>query len=226
MIDKYQQLNYKKPASLIFCALLICCFSCSKGPQTETIVYENDFEQNDLTGVTNGQFFSFNNSTVLGRYNNSGFKIQVNDLPEHDLVQISFDLYIHDSWDGNSTVGSGVGGPDIWEMKVDGTTYISTTFSNLPCQSTCSPQSYPGNYSNNNTNPRTGAFLVDLPSVCVPAAQGGGSSLYKISKTIRQTESTLVLECIDQLIQDNAADRLCDESWSVDNVIIKAVTLN
>lgn len=214
---------------LYLCVVIGCLFapvSCSKGLQTQTQVYQNDFENNTEPDITGGRIFSYNRTKVLGRYNNAGFKLNLNDLPDHDLVKITFDLYIHDSWDGNSTVGGGVGGPDIWELSVDGAEYISTTFSNLPCPQTCSPQSYPRNYSNNNTNPRTGASQVDLPAVCTPLEEGGGTSVYKISKTVEHSKNALILECIDRLKQDNTADKLCDESWSVDNLTIDVIKLN
>src|SRR5690606_23756276 len=104
----------------------------AKKVQKETEVYSNDFESSDLTGITNGILESYNNTMVLGRYNTGGFELSVSELPPHDLVQITFDLYIHDSWDGNEMIED-IGGPDIWQMTVDGKLYINTTFSNAVC---------------------------------------------------------------------------------------------
>ncbi|MGB4774734.1 MAG: hypothetical protein WBP45_06165 [Daejeonella sp.] len=205
--------------------LAILIISCSKGPQKETEVYKNDFENNDLLNFTNAKITAYNNSQVLGRYNSEGFTAQVGNLPKHDLLRITFDLYIHDSWDGNQEA---IGGPDIWEFKADGNTYISTTFSNTPCApgTFCPPQSYPANYLNNNNFPLAGAYRTDLPGACSLSGNPGGTIQYKIEKIIRHSANQLTIHCFDKLVQTNTADPLCDESWSIDNLQVKAIQLN
>ena len=203
--------------------LLFVHVSCKTHVQNEVEVYNNDFEGNNLAGIDNGIVSLYNGSFVLGQYNNGYFNITLHNLPKHDLATISFDLYIHDSWDGNKTAPDG---PDIWQMLVDGNTYINTTFSNLPCiaGNFCSPQSYPSNYPNNYNNPKTGAYRTDLPGVC-SQARPNGTTLYKITKTFTHTSQTLLLQCLDKLVQTNSPDPKCDESWSVDNITIKVITL-
>jgi hypothetical protein len=205
----------------------VFALSCKRHvTSSETLVYTNDFEGNNLSNIDNAIISQFNNSKVLGLYNsntNKGyFKLSVNNLPKHDLITISFDLYIHDSWDGNITY---LDGPDIWQMKVDDAIYVNATFSNLACiaGNFCPPQSYPFNYPNSYNNPRKGAYRTDLPGVCNMAGPNG-TSQYKITKTFAHSSSTIELQCLDKLIS-NAADKLCDESWSVDNINIKAITL-
>ena len=65
------------------------------------LVYENDFENMNLREIDGGDFMSFNNTTVLGNFNNDGFTLFLEDVGDHEYVFISFDLYIHGSWDGN-----------------------------------------------------------------------------------------------------------------------------
>ena len=204
--------------------LLIGCFStCAKETKSDVVVYENDFESGNLMDITSGKIASFNSTKVLGRYNNSGFKLALTGLPAHTLVEISFDLYILDSWDGNKL---GVDGPDIWNMKVDGKDYIYTTFSNGNCGGGfCLPQSYPNAYKNSDNNPATGAFNKSLKGACHFSTMVGGASMYKITKRIQHNGSNLTLECLDQLIQTNVIDPLCDESWAVDNIKIRAINL-
>lgn len=206
--------------------LLLMLFNCKKDVKTVTEVYNNTFETEDLTGITGGAIDKFNNTKVLGRYNNGSFSLLVNNLPKHDLIAVSFDLYINDSWDGNEVSG-GIDGPDIWEMLLDNSTYINTTFSNSYCApgTLCSPQSYPNDYPNNNHNPKSGATISNLPGACSKISDQGGSSLYRITKTISHTNSTFLLQCLDHLVQTNALDKKCDESWSVDNIKIEAITL-
>jgi len=210
------------------CLLVVMAFflaSCAKGPQEESVYYFNDFENLDLNEITNGSIVGFNGSRVLGRYNNGGFKLQLDNLPSHDMLEISFDLYLHDSWDGVLN-GDNLGGPDIWQMYIDGNIFIDAAFSNQDCPvQTCVSQSYPANYPNSNNAPKTGAYRRDLPGYCHLAGQIGGSSQYKIVKKIRHNGNLFTLECMDKLKQLNATSPICDESWSVDNIKVKLINL-
>ncbi|WP_316737861.1 hypothetical protein [Pedobacter aquatilis] len=200
--------------------------SCAKEVKSEQEVYFNDFETNKVDGIANASVETYDGSKVLGRYNSSGFDLNLNNLPTHKLVEISFDLYIHDSWDGNKVSG-GLDGPDIWKFLVDGQLYVNATFSNEDCNNSgfCPPQSYPADYPNSYNNPKTGAANPSLPGVCNLAGKIGGTSLYKITKVIEHSKSNLLMQCRDQLIQTNAPDAKCDESWSVDNIRIKVINL-
>jgi hypothetical protein len=212
--------------NILFVISLIFIFSCKKNVNNEVEVYSNDFESSNLSNIDNGIINNFNGTAVLGNYNNGSFALTVSNLPKHDLVKISFDLYIHDSWDGNKLAPDG---PDIWKMLVDGNPYISASFSNAKCRVGggifCSPQSYPLDYPNNNSNPKVGAYRTNLPGFCGLITDPNGSTLYKIEKIIRHSNKTLILQCLDKLVQTNAADPKCDESWSIDNIKIKAITL-
>nr|WP_068892638.1 hypothetical protein [Pedobacter panaciterrae] len=212
---------------LLFFLCIILLGACAKDYRNQAEVYNNDFEQNNLVGISGGEIETFNNSKVLGRYNNGGFELSLTNLPEHDLIDISFDLYIHDSWEGNKPGQDDVEGPDIWQLLVNNTVYINTTFSNIVCQPGyfCDPQSYPANYPNYNNNPKSGVSNRNLPGACSMAGVIGGTSLYKISKQIRHSDKQLLLKCLDKLVQKNVADPKCDESWSIDNLKIKAIRL-
>jgi hypothetical protein len=164
----------------------------------------------------------------MGNYNNDQFNLLLDDLPEHVLIDVSFDLYIHDSWEGNQQFNDYENGPDIWQFKVDNKTYISTTFSNIDCSpgNFCAPQAYPSDYPNNNNNPKSGAINRDLPGFCRYVNKPNGSTLYQIHKSISHSDKRLLIQCLDQLKQSNVTDKLCDESWSVDNIIIKVINLD
>lgn len=200
--------------------------SCKKTIRSEVEVYNNNFETGNLSNIQNGIIGQFNASSILGQYNNGNFALTVNNLPKHDLVTVNFDLYIHDSWDGNKSAPDG---PDIWEMLVDGNPYINTTFSNDPCATGggifCAPQAYPFDYPNSDHNPKSGAYKTNLPGFCSKKNDPNGTTMYKIEKTFRHSNSSLLLQCLDQLVQTNTSDPKCDESWSVDNIIIKTITL-
>ena len=206
---------------------IVCTIGCKKSVRSEVEVYSNDFESGRLESITGGTIERYMNNHVMGRYNNQSFTVNLSNLPNHNLLEISFDLYIHDSWDGNLSGDFGRNGPDIWQMIVDGNTYINTTFSNSDCGSDtfCNPQSYPLNYLNNNNNPKTGAFNKELPGVCLRAGETGGTSLYKITRSVSHTSSSVAIQCLDHLIQTNTENPKCDESWSVDNISVKAISL-
>ncbi|MGA9650676.1 hypothetical protein, partial [Pedobacter sp.] len=110
---------------------------------------------------------------------------------------------------------------------VDGNLYINTTFSNVFCDNSgfCPPQSYPQDYPNFNNNPKSGAANSNLPGVCNLKGQTGGTTLYKITKIIEHSKASLLLQCRDQLVQTNASDPKCDESWSIDNLRVKVINL-
>lgn len=209
---------------IFFVIPLILSLSCNTHVSKQAVVYNNDFEKGDLSNISGGFISQFNGSAVLGQYNNGFFALTVNNLPKHDLITISFDLYIHDTWDGNKPAPNG---PDVWEMLVDGNTYINATFSNDPCVAgnLCSPQSFPFDYPNNYNNPKTGAYRTDLPGVCSMKNVIGWTTQYKIVKTFTHSNNTLLLQCLDKLVQTNTTDPKCDESWSVDNINIQAITL-
>ena len=84
----------------IFLLVLITLFSCSKSDellQRNELVYNNDFESGNLDAIDGAQLMTFNNTTVLGNYNNDGFTLNLDNIGAHDFIYISFDLYIHDS---------------------------------------------------------------------------------------------------------------------------------
>jgi hypothetical protein len=49
--------------------------------------------------------------------------------------------------------------------------------------------------------------------------------MYKIQKEIRHEKGTLVIEFKDLLKQSNAQYPICDESWSLDNLVVTTSVL-
>ena len=214
---------------LLFIFLIL--FSCSY-PEIiyDELVYENDFESNNLNEIDGGIISFFNESNVLGDYNNGGFTIHLDDVKDHDYVFISMDLYIHGSWDGNSNGFKENDKADKWgiEFKPDMDLFkdaesdrFITTFSNSPCWSNyCLKQSFPDQFPFDN-NPHTGSAKIDLPKKCENSFFGGKSSLYKVEKVFKSSGEGIVIRIFDELYQPNAIDNFgnsqqkCDESWSV-----------
>ena len=207
----------------------------------DELIYDNDFENNDLSKIDGGGFSSFNNTTVLGDYNNDGFTLHISDVGSHEYIFVSFDLYIHGSWDGNFNGFDTNDKADKWiiEYRPDMDLFkdtasdkFVTTFSNSPCwPNYCLRQSYPENYPFEN-NPKTGSFKTDLDRKCDNNFFGGKTSLYKIEKSFRSNGDAVVLRFYDELYQPNAIDKdgivqnKCDESWSLDNLKVRVISYN
>ena len=216
-----------------FLLVLITLFFCCKPDELtrNELVYNNDFESGNLDAIDGAQLITFNNTTVLGNYNNDGFTLSLNDIGAHDLIYISFDLYIHDTWDGNLN-GFNPDKADAWviELISDFDTDPSnpsdlweTSFSNSVCNPVyCLRQSYPEDFPFENL-PRKGSSRL-LPGLCSLESDENGTSLYTIEKGFEHTGNALLINFYDKLYQPNVADERCDESWSLDNLKVRVIT--
>ena len=197
-------------------------FGCVKSGYNESLVYNNNFKSGSTEKLSGAILYKYNGDTYIGRYNNDGFTLSLDNLPPHKAIQITVEPHMHDTWDGNNNYG-GIDGPDIWEMSLDGSRIVYATFSNSPCNALyCEFQSYPADYYGIiNNPPRTNAFS-DMPSIC----SGGDdfkTSVYKIEKTIRHTGSKATITMRDYLVQKNVPDPKCDESWSLGALVVKLI---
>ncbi len=82
------------------------------------------YSVDDFTGFTGDERWSVSNTDVdntgnefLGRFGNQTIEYTISELGNHDNIHVSFDLYILDSWDGES-----------WNMYVNGELIISRSF--------------------------------------------------------------------------------------------------
>ena len=219
--------------------LILITNSCSYPEMIRNeLVYFNNFEDQDLEKIDGGGFIEFNNTTVLGDFNNDGFTLFLDNIGDHDYVFISFDLFIHGSWDGNFNGFSENDKADKWimEFKPDMDLFkdpssdnFTTTFSNSPCwPNYCLRQSYPEVYPSEN-NPKTGSFKVDLDKRCPKSFFGGKTTLYQLEKGFKSNGDNIVVRFYDELYQPNAIDKdgitqsKCDESWSMDNLSVRVI---
>ena len=232
----------------LFCIILFNMLfftSCSYPELTrDELIYSNNFEDNKLDEIDGGVISEYNNNRVIGNFNNSGFTLHVNNLGKHDFIYITFDLYIHGSWDGNSNGFNPKDHgfedqPDLWimDLRPEMLNFQSldfqrfqTTFSNSPCFPTfCLKQSYPNSFPFTN-NPKTSAQEINLTENCVsPGWNNQKTSLYKIEKGFDHSGEALIIRFHDKLFQPNAINSQgesiakCDESWSMDNIKIRVI---
>lgn len=209
---------------IVSVAIINLFSSCQEKLLEELTIYSNDFSSMDLDGIDSDEgLYMYNNRNVLGIFNNQGFTLTINNLPGHNMVRISLDLYIHNYWNGNS---QGVEGPDIWNMHIDNSPIIHTTFANTSCSSTyCQYQSFPENMVRSFI-PKTEAYDSNLPGLFDQRSNLGWTTLYKINKIIPHNQASLSIKCYDQLIQENVPVPKEDESWSVGKIEVSILNVN
>ena len=225
--------------NIFFLLIIVSINSCSYPEMVRNeLVYDNNFEGELLEKIDGGSISEFNNTKVIGDFNNDGFTLFLEDIGYHEYVFITFDLYIHGSWDGNFNGFKENDKADKWIMELNpdmdlfrdpSSHNFITTFSNSPCwQNYCLRQSYPEPYPFENI-PNKGAFEVNLEEKCKSNFFGGPSSLYKIEKGFKSSGNNLVIRFYDELYQPNAIDKngipqmKCDESWSMDNLKVRVI---
>jgi hypothetical protein len=204
---------------LIIAFFGLLCQSCTKNLTITNIVYQNDFNRSSTTniitfnyyGATEGKIFFFNGSKVLGPFNNEGVDVNIDSIPEHNVLEISFDLYTHDNWEGNKPTPNGV--PDLYVIRYDGNPRFMTTFSSNPQYKHSFPQWFPeGN------NPAYGnAIRTDLPGRCAWKDKKNGTAMYKIVQQFGHTNKSFQISLSDAL---QPYGSICEKSWSIDNLKI------
>lgn len=165
------------------------------------LLFQDDFESGPQPGwIGASRERTPSGANVLGRYSRGGPGLQISNIGEHSELEIEFDLHIIHTWDGSSQFG-----PDIFEVRVDGASVFSNTFSNLQG----SPQTYPvpGSAAG------TGAILFDqlgYPSIF----EGFENSTYKIKLRVPHTASSVRLD----FLGGSALEPVSNESWAIDNL--------
>lgn len=214
-----------KQGGLIFW-LIVSIFgisSCTDTLESSKIVYDNDFSDMNLAGFENGKLFVFQNDTVAGYYHNDEVSLNLENLPSHNMLKITTEILIHDSWDGNPD--DGMSGPDYWFFGVDNAEVFRTTFSNSPCESTyCLHQSYPNTYFRQNV-PKSGSVQTNLPGLCIFGAFSNYTTRYSISKIIEHTSTRVGIYWNSELRQEGNPDPVCDESWSLAKVTVEVLNV-
>ncbi|MCO6359510.1 hypothetical protein [Roseivirga pacifica] len=219
--------------STILPFLLLFCLGCSKNSVDEQVIFWDDFEQTNSPEVgsdvgyytfhnADERYIEFNGSRNLGQFERGGITLNLGGIPEHDYLRISFDLYIHDKWEGNGERGNG---EDVFIMNIDGATLYFSSIINTKCQTQeCEGvQSFP-DIIKTTTNPENAEVKnASLPGLCHYKGEIGGSKLIQIARKYPHATSDLKLR-IAADIKDAGPD-LCYKSWSIDNLKVTSVEL-
>jgi Ca2+-binding RTX toxin-like protein len=153
-----------------------------------------------------------NNRGFLGPFGDETVTLDLDNLPAHTLLNISFDLFVIGSWNGNA---AGPNGPDRFQFRVDGGTHLDTTFSN-----TATNQAFPGAFAignfaaktNANESNTLGYGLTGVPASQPPA--NPADAVYRLSFTVPHVANTLSLDFEAMLASIDF------EQWGIDNVTV------
>jgi len=198
--------------------------ACEDKLVSEKQFYFYDFSSNDENKFSNLRLLNFNGVPVAGNYHNEELTLTLSNLSDHNILKLTVEILIHDSWDGNQNIP--IAGPDFWYITVDGEEVLRTTFSNSPCESTyCLRQSYPQDYFRQNF-PKAGAIQTNLPGLCLFGNRSNYTTKYRISKLISHNKSGVTVVFGDELKALNSPDPRCDESWSVSKVEVIGMIVN
>ena len=196
--------------------------ACKKNITIREKIYFEDAEDgiaNNVSAITGtGNSYGsmvrpFAGTNVIGNFNNTVLNLVIDNMPNHNMVYVSFDLYTHDRWEGNRVGLPGI--VDVWNVRVNEEFHLSTTFSNIRSQ----PQSFPEWIGDSKNISRGNAIDTLLPGNCLWEAKPNGTSKYKIAFARPHTSSNFTLSLNDAL-----QGSYCEKSWSIDNILIEAIT--
>lgn len=173
------------------------------------VIYSNDFESvvgsewsNTSTAVTPAGARKF-----LGQFGNQTVSLTLDDLSIHNMVSLSLDLFVINSWDG-----VGPNGPDVWTLGVEGgPMLLNTTFSNV--EELGRKQSYPDSYPGAEYPAGTGAAEIDTLGYTYY-----GNSVYHLEYSFAHSDDSIVFNFSASGLQG-----INDESWGIDNVTVDVV---
>jgi hypothetical protein len=218
--------------SLIILNISFLLSGCLNDQVQETTIYFNDFEHG-LDGTTptkstsyfqNGRIENYNGSKVLGRYGFDGLFLNLDSIPPFDMIEVSFDLFIHDNWEGNGNSDNN-NEPDIWIFNIDGQNIVYSTFVNTLCQTQdCNTQqSFPNRLGSINPE-NADALKTNLPGACQFDSVLGGTKQYRYSKKFNLSGSAVEFFIAAQLSGVTSTD-YCLKSWSIDNFKVTGITI-
>jgi hypothetical protein len=152
----------------------------------------------------------------LGLFGNQLIKLTLDNLPLHDSVDVTFDMYVVATWDGNVTTENG---PDLFRV-LDlscNTLYSSTTsFARMEGAN----QSYPDRYPAGNHLKETGAIeklMINNEQVSF------GATIYRLNYRFAHDCTKLQLG-LNALLNDISSN-FQNESWAIDNFKLRLSTV-
>lgn len=210
---------------------IVVLVSCLRGQPEAVVIYENDFEDDRLNrgagltvlgGTVSQSYLNFNGSRVFGRFGTGGINVDFDNLGSHDIVEVAYDLYIHDNWEGNGVSGND---PDVAILNIDLATIYFSSIVNTLCTTQSCPevQSFPNIIGNGVASENANVKDPTLEGACFWKGQVGGTKLIRIEE--RRFHSDLTLRINIGANLSNAGTDFCKKSWSIDNLKITTLRI-
>lgn len=182
------------------------------------LVYSQDFESevDDRWSHRKTSVTPVGNQRFLGALGPEVVTLVLKELPKHQLLSISFDLYLIRSWDGSNAYW----GPDIWQLSLfNGPALVRTTFSNCKMVGN-NQQAYPDNYPCPHHPGWTAA--AETQSLGYYWADHKCDSVYRIRAVFPHTERKVAFQ-FASFCNDRHDEEVTDQSWGIDNLHIEAL---
>lgn len=195
---------------------LVSLVALAMGSVGNAVVYVTDFESGVGSEWSASNTESFNSTTVLGQFDNSSVSLTLSGLTAGEVVTVTFDLYIRDSWDGNDTSY----GPDHFRFLNGSTALMDTTFANTSDHR----QSFPDPFG-------VGDYAAFYHSDDRDIQNGGtlpngyyGNSLFNFGGSLNAGFSTMATGSTMTLTWEaSGLQGVGDEGWNLDNVAVRSV---
>ena len=209
-----------RPSRLVLIVLALAFLFAGRSASAQnTTVYSNNFTagagaewSNNSIDTTPGTA-SHAADKFLGQFGNQSTTLTLNGLANHTSINVTFDLYMIRTMDGN-----GPDGPDPWSLTENGNTLISTNFATADLlgqtQSFGGSNGSGGYLTGGHYAPYTGAAEIKTLGYLYGGADYDG--VWHLSFTFADSSSALALDFLGQPNQD-----ITDESWGLDNVVVK-----
>ncbi|MCZ2342286.1 MAG: hypothetical protein LC104_10890 [Bacteroidales bacterium] len=199
-----------------------------------SVIYDRDFNPSTSATLAPGvtASWSYTNKVqspsgewFLGKLGNQTATLTLHNLPAHDSLNVEFDLYLIDTWDGNDPNWSGPNG-DRWKFAIDGATQVDSTFRNVrplgPNDVNAGQSQDYGGSSATGTGPYasgTGAVAINTLGYTWTNENGTQDldSIYHFSVPIEHNATSVTITFTGSGLQG-----IGDESWGLDNVQVTA----
>jgi hypothetical protein len=197
---------------LVAVFLLVGCAAATVSAQSGVTVYSHDFQTpvGPEWSKTIRSTTPVGNRVFLGRFGGEPVALDLDPLPEHCSVTVSFELFIIGEWEGS--VGYGAG-PDVFDVNASTPgdccpvqNLEHTTFANCECKF----QAYPDTYPDVHLPGLTGADEVGTLGY-------SRDSVYQLSYTFFHDQPGLRVT----FAATPNLEELDDESWGIDNIVVE-----
>ncbi len=161
-----------------------------------------------LTNTPTGRRF-------LGELSNGGAKLSVQNVPLEGTVEVEFDVFAINAWDGN---GGGDGSQDAWGVRIKGGQELFVTNFAAVGEGRDLRQAYPaplgkGDYP-------AGTAATELNTLGYSFNGEPMDAVYRIKLSFKPTDEAVEIEFYGKNLQADGG-----QAWGLDNVVVRSMPL-